>query len=263
MRILVCNDDGIDAPGLAVLEAVANGLSDDVWVVAPDGKRTAGSGAITIARDLTMRQRSPRRFSCSGTPADCVVTAMTWVFANERRPDLVLSGINDGRNVAEDLIYSGTLGIAREASFWGVPAIGFSRVKDADRREEDVAWIAGLVSRLMAASRETVLEGHYFSVNLPTVLPAPLRQPRIGRDKIGGRAEIVGGEGDSTVLRVPRGRPHRSSAGDDNEAVDAGFVSINRLNWFGETPLSASLLRELSDEAEARRIVPGMREERV
>lgn len=263
MRILVCNDDGIDAPGLAVLEAVANRLSDDVWVIAPDGKRTAGSGAITIARDLSMHQRGPRRFSCSGTPADCVVTAMTWVFADERRPDLVLSGINDGRNVAEDLVYSGTLGIAREASFWGVPAIGFSRVKDADAREEDVDWIAGLVSRLLATPRETMLEGHYFSVNLPTALPAPLRQPRIGRDKIGGRAEVVGGEGDVTRLRVPRGRSHRSSAGDDNEAVDAGFVTINRLNWFGETPLSVSVLHALSGEAEGRRVASEIQEGRV
>ncbi len=246
MRILVCNDDGVDAPGIAFLAEVARTLSDDVWVVAPDGKRTAGSSALTIARPLTMKRLDERRYSCSGTPADSVVTAMTWLFKDGKRPDLVLSGVNDGRNVAEDLAYSGTLGIAREATFWGIPAIGFSRVKNPRITEQDVPWLSGLIRRLWQNREAWATEGHFLSINLPTDLPAPILQPKIGRDKIGNSAEVVSSEGDTTVIVVPRGRPHSTAPGDDNEAIDSGHVTINRLNWFGETPLKADLLATLS-----------------
>ncbi|WP_256751841.1 5'/3'-nucleotidase SurE [Mesorhizobium sp. Mes31] len=237
MRILICNDDGIEAPGLARLVNAARGLSDDVWVVAPDGKRTAAGSSLTIARPLTMRRVKGNWYSCSGTPADCVVSAMTWLFADAQKPDLVLSGVNDGRNVAEDLAYSGTLGIAREASFWGVPAIGFSRVKNPDFTNGDDAWLGALIASLWQSRGDWATEGHWLSVNLPTALPAEIRQPRIGRDKIGRTAEIVESVDDRTVITVPRGRAHASEPGDENEAIDAGFVSINRLNWFGESRL--------------------------
>ena len=82
MRILIANDDGIDAPGLALAEAAIRKLTDDVWVVAPEEKRTAASSSLTIGRSLIVIKTGPQRFSCSGTPADCVVTAMTWLFKN-------------------------------------------------------------------------------------------------------------------------------------------------------------------------------------
>ncbi len=245
MRILVCNDDGIDAPGLAVLAEAARLITDDVWVVAPDGKRTAAGASITVGKPLIMRELAPKRYSCSGTPADCVVTAMSWLFKDEDRPDLVLSGINDGRNVGEDLAYSGTLGIAREASFWGIAAIGFSRVKKPEQTENDVKWLADFVRALWHERDEWVLEGHWLSVNLPTLLPAEIRQPRIGRDKIALRSEVVSAEGELTTLIVPRGRAHTSEEGDDNDLIDRGYVCINRLNWFGEAQLDAGLLGEL------------------
>ncbi|MGN7773856.1 5'/3'-nucleotidase SurE [Phyllobacterium sp. 22552] len=245
MRILVCNDDGIDAPGLAVLAEAAKLITDDVWVVAPDGKRTAAGASITVGKPLIMRELAPKRYSCSGTPADCVVTAMSWLFKDQDRPDLVLSGINDGRNVGEDLAYSGTLGIAREASFWGIAAIGFSRVKKPEQTENDVKWLADFVRTLWNERDEWVLEGHWLSVNLPTLLPAEIRQPRIGRDKIALRSEVVSAEGDETTLIVPRGRAHTSEEGDDNDLIDRGYVCINRLNWFGEAQLDGALLEGL------------------
>ncbi|WP_246691914.1 MULTISPECIES: hypothetical protein [unclassified Mesorhizobium] len=85
------------------------------------------------------------------------------------------------------------------------------------------------------------------SVNLPTALPAEIRQPRIGRDKIGRTAEIVESEGDRTVITVPRGRAQASEPGDENEAIDTGFVSINRLNWFGETRLDERFVGGILD----------------
>lgn len=250
MRILVSNDDGIDAPGIARLAEAARLVSDDVWIVAPEVKHTAASASLTIGQPLTMLRLGEKRYSCSGRPADCVVAAMAWLFDGEKRPDLVLSGINDGRNVAEDIAYSGTLGIAREAAFWGVPSIGLSRVKTARHGAGDAAFIAAFVAALWRRRPDWALEGHFLGVNLPETLPAAICQPRIGRDKIAGRAEIVEADGGRTVIVVPRGRPHSATPGDDNSAVDAGMVTVNRLNWFGATPLDDALLADV--EAAAR-----------
>ncbi len=242
MRILVCNDDGIDAHGLALLHRVAQKLSSDVWVVAPEAKRTAAGASLTIGRSLAITTVKERWYSCSGTPADCIVTAMAWLFKDGAAPDLVLAGINDGRNVAEDIAYSGTLGIAREASFWGVPAIGFSRVKQpaVTSRDEDI--IAALLSSLWRERKDWAAEGHWLSVNLPASLPAEIRQPRIGRDKIGRTAELVSQEGRIATIIFPRGRSHTTAEGDENSFIDAGHLCINRLNWYGETPLQSGLL---------------------
>jgi 5'-nucleotidase len=234
MRILISNDDGIEAPGIARLADAARRLSDDVWIVAPDRKHTASGSSLTVAQPLVMTRSGERRFSCSGRPADCIVAAMAWLFRYEPKPDLVLAGINDGRNVAEDLAYSGTLGIAREAAFWGLPAIGLSRVKNPAIGDDDEAWLARLVGSLWSKRSEWAAEGHWLSINLPAALPAEIRQPRIGRDKIARHAEVIERDGDRTVIQVPRGRSHASTPGDENSLIDAGSATINRLNWFGE-----------------------------
>jgi len=245
MRILLANDDGIDAPGLALLARAAELVSDDVWTVAPEVKHTAAGASLTMAKPLKMTKLGARRYSCSGRPADCIIAACAWLFAGDRKPDLVLAGINDGRNVAEDLAYSGTLGIAREATFWGIPAIGFSRVKQPIASPDDAGWIAGFVRSLWARRNEWVSEGHWLSVNLPGELPAQIRQPNIGRDKIGGVANVIETNGDVTVISFPRGRPRTTRAGDENEMIDAGYVTVNRLNWFGQSPLEQGLLDDL------------------
>ena len=114
MRILVCNDDGIGAPGIGVLADAAVVIGTDVWIVAPERKWTAASHQLSFDHDLILTRIRERTFSCSGAPADCVVAAMTILFAHGPKPDLVLAGVNDKRNVAEDLAYSGTMAIARE-----------------------------------------------------------------------------------------------------------------------------------------------------
>ncbi|MBW3096683.1 5'/3'-nucleotidase SurE [Pseudohoeflea coraliihabitans] len=246
MRILISNDDGIEAPGIALAAEAARQISDDVWIVAPDGKRTAAGTSLTIARPLTMRRLDPQRYSCSGTPGDCIVTAMTWLFKGDRAPDLVVAGVNDGRNVAEDLAYSGTLGVAREATFWGIPAIGFSQVKEADRQPGDAAWLADLIGRLWQQRADWTLEGHWLSVNLPASLPASFNQPQIGRDKIARQCKVRKDEGDIVELVVPRGRAHSSTAGDENSYLAAGEATVTRVNWFGNTPLAEGFIRNLS-----------------
>jgi 5'-nucleotidase len=246
MRILVSNDDGIDAPGLALAVDAARRLTKDVWVVAPDAKRTAASNGLTVARPLTLTQRGPQTFACSGTPADCIVTAMACLLSDIGPPDLVLAGVNDGRNVGEDIAYSGTLGVAREATFWNVPAIGFSRVKDADLAAGDAEWLAGLAGSLWQARKDWVEDGHWLSVNLPSRLPAALVQARIGRDKIARQCEVLARDGDVTTLIIPRGRAHDTTPGDENDHLDRGIGTIHRLNWFGQTPLSPGLLAGLA-----------------
>ena len=249
MRILISNDDGIEAPGIARLEAAARRLSDDVWVVAPETKHTAAGPSLTMAKPIVMTRLGERRYSCSGRPADCVIAAFAWLFKDDAKPDLVLSGVNDGRNVAEDLVYSGTLGIAREASFWGAPAIGFSRVKAPDFSPADDEWLAGLIGDLWDRRANWHAEGHYLSVNLPKTLPAAIRQPAIGRDKIGRKAEVAEREGDRAVLVFPRGRAHAATPGDENDAIDSGFATVNRLNWFGETRLPGAFVESLGAAA--------------
>ncbi|WP_091742771.1 5'/3'-nucleotidase SurE [Phenylobacterium immobile] len=126
MRILVTNDDGFHAPGLAALVRIAETLSDDVWVVAPEFEQSGASRALTLAEPIRIRQYAPRRFSTTGTPTDCVMLGVNDVLA-DGRPDLVLSGVNRGANLGEDVSMSGTVAGAIEAMAMGVPGIALSQ----------------------------------------------------------------------------------------------------------------------------------------
>ena len=115
MRILITNDDGIDAEGLYLLEALARTLSDDVTIVAPASNQSGTGRSISLHRDIDFHQRDENHYSVGGTPADCVMLALHLLFP-DKKPDLVLSGINHGMNVADDIGYSGTVGAAKEAA---------------------------------------------------------------------------------------------------------------------------------------------------
>src|SRR5260370_10968334 len=121
-RILVSNDDGIGSPGIALLEEIARGLSADVWVVAPEQEQSAASHSLTTRRPLRLWQVAPQRYVVDGTPTDCVMLAVKHLL-RDRRPHLVLSGINAGGNVGEDLTYSGTVAAALGGTFVRIPAI--------------------------------------------------------------------------------------------------------------------------------------------
>lgn len=124
-RILVTNDDGVEAEGIAILERIARALSDDVWIVAPDSERSGAGHSLTMSSPLRYRQLGPRRFEVLGTPTDSVLMAVTEIIEG-KKPDLVLSGINRGANVAEDVTYSGTIAAAMEATLLEIPAIALS-----------------------------------------------------------------------------------------------------------------------------------------
>lgn len=135
-RILVTNDDGINAPGLKVLERVARSLSRDVWVVAPETEQSGAAHSLTLSRPLRHRRISRQRHAIDGSPTDCVLFAIKQVMGGQK-PDLVLSGVNRGANLGEDVTYSGTVAAAMEGTLLGVPSIAFSQVYG---RDQEVQW---------------------------------------------------------------------------------------------------------------------------
>ena len=126
MRILLTNDDGIHAPGLKVLEKIAMALSDDCWVVAPETDQSGVSHSLSLNDPLRLREIGPKHFAVKGTPTDCVIMAVRHVM-KDSPPDLVLSGVNRGQNVAEDVTYSGTIAAAMEGTTLGIRSIALSQ----------------------------------------------------------------------------------------------------------------------------------------
>ena len=167
MRILVTNDDGIHAPGLEVLETIARNLSDDVWVVAPENEQSGASHSLTLSAPLRMRKMDERHYAVSGTPTDCVVMAVRKILPG--MPDFVLSGVNRGQNIADDVTYSGTIAGAMEGCALGIPSIALSQSYDESSRLE-IDWSAGeahgadVVRRLVDAGWPA---GTLMNVNFP------------------------------------------------------------------------------------------------
>ncbi len=228
-RILVTNDDGINANGLRVLERVARSLSDDVWVVAPETNQSGAAHSLTLTRPLRVRRHGERRFSVDGTPTDCVLIALQSLI--EGPPvDLVLSGVNHGGNLGEDVTYSGTVAAAMEATLFKVRAIAFSQVcKDRQRIPFATAeaFAPRVIERLLPLPwAEDVLVNVNFP-DLPEEDVQGLLVTTQGKRKIG----------DTLVERVdPRGEPYlwigalreeaEAKPGTDLAAVAAGYVSV-------------------------------------
>jgi 5'-nucleotidase len=170
VRILITNDDGVDAPGIAVMRQIAAELSDDVWVVAPDGNQSGASHRFTFGRELGLERRSERVFAVvGGSPADCVVAGMTHV-CKDLRPDVVLSGVNNGQNLGDIINCSGTAAGAREGALHGALGIGISQGVDYERGTE-IDWTNARTysTRVVKSLIENVKSRGeaYFNVNLP------------------------------------------------------------------------------------------------
>ncbi|MBX7115045.1 MAG: 5'/3'-nucleotidase SurE [Myxococcaceae bacterium] len=163
MRILVSNDDGAQAPGLqALVEAVSD--LGEVWVVAPESEQSASSHSLSLHRPLRIRKLKPNFFAVDGTPADCVHLAVNHLM-KDKKPSLVLSGINHGPNLADDIFYSGTVAAAREGALLGFPAIAFSL---AARSPWDFAAGAKFARSLAQAALHMKLPGRaLLNVNIP------------------------------------------------------------------------------------------------
>lgn len=223
LRILVTNDDGINAQGLKVLEKIAHSLSDDVWVVAPEYEQSGASHSLTLVEPLRIRKISKRRFAVDGTPTDCVVMAVNHIVEGPK-PDLILSGVNRGANLAEDVTYSGTIAAAMEGTLLGIPSIAMSQVFT---RPEPIHWGtaethgAGVVRKLRKAGWPSDV---LMNVNFPPVKPSDVK----------GMVVTVQGRRDVGKIQIheredPRGGLYywlgfRRQVGKPGEATDLGAM---------------------------------------
>jgi 5'-nucleotidase len=232
MRVLLTNDDGIHAPGLELLEAIAARLSDDVWVCAPAEEQSGAGHSLTLHMPVRLRQFGEKRFAVTGTPTDAVNLALRKLF-DDKRPDLVISGINGGENLADDITYSGTISAAMEAALAGIPAVAMSQAfREAGHGFAAAeAWAARVLEPLIGAplARRTVI-----NVNYPALPAEAVKGIRVVRQGFHdyARGSLVEGVD-------PRGRPyfwfgledveHSLDHGTDLEAVGEGYVSVTPL----------------------------------
>jgi len=139
LRILVTNDDGIHAPGLVSAEKIARALTDDVWVVAPEIEQSGASHSLTLTLPLRLREIEKKRFAVTGTPTDCVMMACAHIM-KDAPPTLILSGVNRGSNIADDVTYSGTIAGAMEGCALGIPSIALSQSYGFHDEAYHVRW---------------------------------------------------------------------------------------------------------------------------
>lgn len=169
LRILITNDDGVDAPGIAIMADIARALSDDVWIVAPDGNQSGAGHRFTLGRELELDRRDERTFAVvGGSPADCVVAGMTHLLG-DRPADVVLSGVNAGQNLGDIINASGTAAGAREGALQGAIGIAMSQGVNYEQGRE-VDW-SNSIRHGVAAARAVIAAaeggGHYYNVNFP------------------------------------------------------------------------------------------------
>ncbi|MCU0837974.1 MAG: 5'/3'-nucleotidase SurE [Rhodospirillales bacterium] len=247
-RVLISNDDGIRADGLAVLERLMAEIAGEVWVVAPETEQSAASHSLTMRRPLFVRAaEGQRRFTVDGTPTDCVLLAVHQVMRGHP-PDLVLSGVNQGANLGEDAFYSGTVAAAREGALLGIPSLALSQMYDHAKPvpwQVAAAWTPRVLAHLVSRRWP---RGVLINVNFPDRPAgdvAGIAITRQGRRKIGG-AMVRGVD--------PRGEPYfwiggdreedPNVAGTDIEAVRRGCVAVTPLSLDSTHEATLTLLQE-------------------
>ena len=254
MRILVTNDDGISAPGLGVAEAIAAeiaGPDGDVWVLAPDNERSGVSHCISYVSPTRLNRLGARRFSIDGYPADCVLVGVNKLMA-ETPPDLILSGVNRGHNVAEDVVYSGTAGAAMEGGLARIRSVALSQFyrstedAPADMWESARHWGARAVQAVLAMPAPDTV---FYNVNFPAMAARDVRGMTVCPQGIRGEATF--GIDDFTA---PNGREfqfvrHRTANASAPEGSDARQLLEG---WITITPLRPQLTAtDLLDAAAA------------
>lgn len=232
-RVLISNDDGINAPGLKMLERVMRKLAGEVWVVAPETEQSAAAHSLTLRRPLRIRKVSAKRFAVNGTPTDSVLLGVNEVM-KDKRPDLILSGVNRGGNLGEDVTYSGTVAAALEGTLMGVASIALSQVtEDGHPAKWSTAehWLAKVLKGLAWVEfPKTVLMNVNFP-DLPAAKVGGIEVTRQGRRKIGGDLQHgVDPRGEPYFWVGPQRIEDRFLKGTDLEAVNRGVVSISPLS---------------------------------
>jgi 5'-nucleotidase len=235
MRILLTNDDGVHAPGLKVLEEIARQFSEDIWICAPSEEQSGAGHSLTLSRPVRLIQLGERRFAVTGTPTDAVMMALRTVMPAP--PDLILSGVNRGANLGDDITYSGTVSAAIEGALAGIRAIAFSQVYAREGMGDDVPfgaareWGPKVLAPLIDAP---MAERTLINVNFPAIAADEVKGIRVVRQGFHdySRGSIVEG-------RDPRGYryfwfgldpiEHTLDHGTDLEAIDDGYVAVTPL----------------------------------
>jgi 5'-nucleotidase len=236
MRILLSNDDGVFASGLAVLEEIARSVSDDIWIVAPHEEQSGQARAITLNSPVRVREETERRFAVTGTPADAVLLAVKDIL-RDHPPDLVLSGVNRGQNIAEDTSQSGTVAAAIEGMHLGIPSIAFSQARNF-RRGEPIPWECGKVwgpRVLKALLKQGWPRDCVINVNFPDRLPADVMGIEVTSQ--GFRDESIATLDKRTDLRGNdyfwigyTGKLSNPPEGTDLRAIYEGRISVTPLH---------------------------------
>jgi 5'-nucleotidase len=232
-RLLLSNDDGIAAPGLALLLKIARRLSRDVWVCAPEQEQSGAGHSLTLRRPLRLRRVGPKRFAVDGTPTDAVLLGIKEAVRG-RHPDLLLSGVNNGGNLGEDVTYSGTVSAAMEGTLVGIPSIALSQERVHGR---PVPWSTAerfapdLIARLFAAG---IPANVVINVNFPDCPPERVKGVRVvrqGKRKIGdqlGRRADLRGEPYFWIGPMRAERSHQP--GTDLQAVWEDWIAVTPLH---------------------------------
>ena len=245
MRILLTNDDGVNATGLRLLETIAGKFSDDIWVVAPSEEQSGAGHSLTLSEPVRLRKLGERRFCVTGTPTDAVMMGLAHILA-DAKPDLILSGINRGANLGEDVTYSGTVSAAMEGALAGIPSIALSQSYVREGMGDTVpfaaaeAWAERVLAPLLAAP----FPAHTLAnINFPALPPGEVKGIRVvrqgirdyGRLRIDKRTDPRGFNYYWFGLRpVPQTPGHAT----DLEAIADGYVTV--------TPLHLDLTHEAS-----------------
>jgi 5'-nucleotidase len=237
MRILLTNDDGVFAPGLKVLETIARTLSDDIWIVAPHDEQSGAGHSLTLTRPLRIRKHGEQHYSVTGTPTDAVMMAVGHLM-KDTPPDLILSGVNRGANLAEDVTYSGTVSAAMEGAISGIRSIALSQVYAREGMGDAVpfaaaqAWGERVLRPLIALPHERRL---LFNVNFPAIEPDAIKGVKVVRQGFHDvdRTRIV----EQTDPRGYRyywfglGPSDAMPEGSDLAAIAQGYVTVTPLHY--------------------------------
>jgi len=251
LRILLSNDDGFDAPGMVTLKKIAAALSDDVIVVAPAKEQSGASRSLTLHDPIRINKYSDTEYSVSGTPTDCVMMALNYIF-KDSPPDLILSGVNRGGNLGEDVLYSGTVAAASEGTLLGVRSVAISQcILDPENIHWDTAekMAPEIIKNLLEMEWGS---GTLMNINFP---PVPVEEVKgiqatrqgkrdLSNLLIDARVDARGTDYFWLGYRPSIGEP---SEGVDLHAVSTGYISVTPLNLnLTADPLMSDLAKQLS-----------------
>jgi 5'-nucleotidase len=231
-RILISNDDGVNADGIGLLARIARSLSDDVWVIAPEHEQSGAGHSLSLHKPLRVRKVAEKTFAVDGTPTDAVLLGVMEVM-KDKRPDLMLSGVNRGSNLAEDVTYSGTVSAAMEATLLEIPSIAFSnQIKGTVHWDVPEKYLAGIIRALAAT---TIPHDRLINVNFPAVAVDAVKGVKLcpmGRRKLDdnldrrtdpmGRPYIwIGGQ---------RSEPFHDHPESDFQMIREGYITVTPLS---------------------------------